>query len=127
MAEIWLIEDDENLAKLTQIALGKQGYQVIVFHEAHYAVELAKTQKPDLILMDVMLPDATGPEALKSIKKDPKFQSVPVIFLTALLSKEESALGLTVDNVNYRTLGKPYEIEWLMEMVERLLVYKDGK
>ena len=121
MAKIWLVEDDQNLANLTKIALVKKGYEVIVFHEAMKAVEEAKKQKPNLILMDVMLPDLSGPEAVRALKEDVNLKNTPVIFLTALLSKEESALGMTVDKVNYRTLGKPYEIKQLLELIETSL------
>jgi DNA-binding response OmpR family regulator len=121
MAIIWLVEDDVGLAKLTKIALVKKGYNVTVFHEANNIVEEAEKQKPDLILMDVMLPGLSGGEAVQALRKNPKFSDIPVIFMTALLSKEESELGLTIDNVNYKTLGKPFEIKHVLEMVESYL------
>jgi len=125
MVKILLVEDDQNLANLTHIALVKKGFEVIVFHEAGQALEEIKEQKPDLILMDVMLPDLSGPEAVKVLRKNPDLMNIPVIFLTALLSKEESELGLTVDKVNYKTLGKPYEINHLLELIKISLPYSE--
>jgi len=121
MGTIWLVEDDRNLANFTRIALIKKGYEVVVFHEALKAVEETKNHMPDLILMDVMLPDISGPDAVKIFKKDPNLAGIPVIFLTALLSREESELGLTIDDINYKTLGKPYEIKDLMQAIENIL------
>ena len=121
MAKIWLVEDDQNLANLTKIALVKSGHEVVVFHEAAPVVEQAANQAPDLILMDVMLPDLNGPQLVKILKKNAHLTDTPVIFLTALLSTEESELGLTVDKINYRTLGKPYKVDRLLELVKSVL------
>jgi len=121
MARIWLVEDDRNLANLTRTALEKNGYIVDVYFEAAGLLEEAKKHKPDLILMDVILPDVSGPEAVKALKKESSLRGIPVIFLTALLSAEESEMGLTVENIQYRTLGKPYEIKQLLELVESAL------
>ncbi|MBF0504995.1 MAG: response regulator [Candidatus Omnitrophica bacterium] len=124
MAKIWLVEDDQNLANLTKVALAKKGYQVMVFYESLQVLAEAKKQKPDLILMDVMLPGQSGPETVTALRNDPNFRNIPVIFLTALLSTEESALGMTIDKVNYKTLGKPYDIKRLLEVVETSLIKK---
>lgn len=130
MAKIWIVEDDRNLANLTKIALVKNGYDVAVFHEAIKSIEEAKKQKPDLILMDIMLPELSGAEAVKALRKDPNSKDIQVIFLTGLISSGEDALeetGITVDGINYKTLGKPYEIEQLLKLVESALRYKGRK
>ena len=122
MAKIMLVDDDVNLANLTKIALVKKGYTVTVFHEAIKATEGARKQNPDLILMDIMLPDQSGAETVKIFRKDPHLKDIPVIFLTALLSSAESELGLTIEGVNYKSLGKPYAIKRLLELVETTLL-----
>ena len=121
MAKIWLVEDDVNLAHLTKISLVKKGHEVIVFNDAVKAVEETKKRKPDLILMDVMLPGLSGPEAVKLLRKDPNSRDIPVIFLTALLSSGEKDLGISVDGINYKSLGKPYDIKQMFELVESTL------
>jgi len=120
MARIWLVDDDRNLADLTKVALVKNGYEVVIFHEARKAINEAKKTIPDLILMDIMMPQISGAEAVKELKRDPSLKNVPIIFLTALISCEEEDLeksGITIDGISYKTLGKPYEIESLLKIV----------
>jgi len=120
MARIWLVDDDRNLADLTKVALVKNGYEVVIFHEARKAINEAKKTIPDLILMDIMMPQISGAEAVKELKRDPNLKNVPIIFLTALISCEEEDLeksGITIDGISYKTLGKPYEIESLLKIV----------
>jgi len=120
MARIYLVEDDRNLANLTKVALVKKGYEVVVFHEALKAIEEIKKRKPDLILMDVMMPGVSGAEAVKELRKDTNLAKIPVIFLTGLIGGEEEDVehkGINIDGINYKTLGKPYEIDQLLKMV----------
>ena len=120
MAKIWVVDDDLNLANLTKVALVKKGHEVMIFHEALKAIEEAKKRKPDLILMDIMLPGVSGAEAVKELRKDPNLAEMPVIFLTGLIGNEEEGVenkGINIDGVNYKTLGKPYEIKQLLELV----------
>ena len=119
---ILLIDDDKDLCHLTRTALTKQGYEVFAFHDAAAGIKHAQSSKPNLILMDVMLPGVNGAEAVKALKTDAQLQNVPVVFLTALVDGEEKNLedmGTNVDGLNYRTLGKPYEIEKLLEVVRK--------
>ena len=124
MAKILLIDDDQDLSNLTKMALVKKGHRVFVSHEAKSAMEEAIKQKPELILMDVMLPGMNGAEIVKRMKLDPNLKDIPVVFLTALVSNNESNLeesGIIVDGLQYKTLGKPYEIDELLELVQDIL------
>ena len=124
MAKIFLVDDDQNLAYLTKVALVKNGYDVVVFHEAQGVMEALKCQKPNLILMDVMMPGVSGGEAVKKIKEDSSLKDVPVVFLTALVSGEKGGFdetGINVDGCTYRTFGKPYEIAELLRLVKNTL------
>ena len=107
---ILLIDDDKDLCHLTRTALTKHGYEVSAFHDAAAGIKYAQTNKPNLIFMDVMLPGVNGAEAVKALKTDVQLKNVPVVFLTALVDREEKNLedmGINVDGLNYRTLGKP--------------------
>lgn len=123
MKRILLIDDDKDMASLTKTTLLKQGYDVEVFHEPIGGIERAKEYKPDLILMDVMLPGMNGAEAVSRLKADNHLKDIPVIFLTALVSHGEKFedTGLNVDGRHYRTLGKPYEIEELLKEIQSTL------
>jgi len=120
MAMIFLVEDDMNLAKLTRVALTAKGHEVFVFHEALKVIQEAKQRKPDLILMDVMLPEVSGPEAVRELRKHANLANTPVIFLTGLIGSQEEDVeheGINIDGIKYKTLGKPYDIQQLLELV----------
>ena len=124
MARILLIDDDRDLAYLTRLSLLPKGHDILPFHDAQKAMEAAKQQKPDLILMDIMLPGVSGAEAVKQLRKDPNLQNVPVVFLTGLISSAEEDVektGINIDGRTYQTLGKPYEIEDLLKVIEQTL------
>ena len=123
MAKIMLIDDDQDLANLTRTALVKNGYEVMLFHDAPRAIAAAAAQRPDLILMDIMLPELSGAEAVKIFRKNGLLKDIPVVFLTALISHEEDLekTGINIEGTIYKTLGKPYEIGQLLKLVEAAL------
>ena len=124
MTKILLVDDDQSLAQLTKTALVKKGYEVTVARDALKAIEGAKRQKPDLILMDIMLPQVSGGEAVRELRKNPGLTNIPVVFLTALVSSGEEDIektGISVDGIKYKTLGKPYEIDQLLKLVASIV------
>ena len=123
MVRILLIDDDRDLAHLTKMALVKSGYDVLTFYEAKTAGEEARRQKPDLILMDVMLPGMDGAEAVRELRKDNNLRNIPVLFLSALVSSREKNsidAAINVDGTQYKILGKPFEIEELLESIRNM-------
>jgi DNA-binding response OmpR family regulator len=119
---ILLIDDDSDLCHLTKTVLTKSGYTVNAFNDASAGIKNARETKPNLILMDIMLPGLTGPEIVSSLRADSYFKDIPVVFLTGLVSGEEDGIedeGLMVGGFKYPTLGKPYEIDKLLSMVKR--------
>ena len=127
MAKVIIIDDDHDLSDLTRTILVHSGYQVMIFHEAESALVELHKRKPDLILMDVMLPGMSGAEAIKELKKDPQLKDVPVIFLTGLVSSNDADLremGLHVDGIKYKILGKPYESKELLDLIKQMITGK---
>ncbi|MBP6343622.1 MAG: response regulator [Candidatus Omnitrophica bacterium] len=124
MTKILLVEDDRELAGLTKIVLVKKGYNVDVVYDGLLVMDEVKKQRPDLILMDFMLPQFNGGDAVKALRKDPVSRDIPVVFLTALISSEEGLedVGINIEGSNYKTLGKPYDIEHLVKVVEKALL-----
>jgi DNA-binding response OmpR family regulator len=119
-----IIDDDKDLPEIIKAILLNEGYQVSIYHDAESAIEDVRTQKPDLILMDVMLPGLNGAEAIKEIRKDPVNKNIPVIFLTGLVSGRDSDLkeaGIHVDGLKFQTLGKPFETRELLALVKSML------
>lgn len=121
---IMIIDDDLDLPDIIQEILVQKGYHVVIFHDAESAIKDFKKKKPNLILMDIMLPGLNGAEAIHEIRKDPSNCDIPVIFLTGLISNRESDLkeaGIHVEGLVYKSLGKPFEVPELLNMVQDLL------
>ena len=122
MKNILIIDDDRDLSELIHAALTAQGYQVNVAHDPKEGIKTAKHQKPNLILMDVMLPGMNGGEAIKLLKADPGTKDIPVIFLTGLVSKQELQTeypSITVEGRQYRTIGKPFDLKELLDEIKK--------
>ena len=119
-----IIDDDPDLPDIIQEILQQKGYHVTIFHDAETAIANFNQQKPNLILMDIMLPGLNGAEAIHEIRKDPANRNIPVIFLTGLISNRDSDLkeaGIHAEGLVYKSLGKPFEVPELLEMVKSLL------
>ena len=116
---ILLVEDDVNLNKINRMALTSEGYTV------HTALTLAEARKrlnncsPDLILLDVKLPDGIGFDFCKEIRQKPGFAAVPVLFLTSVNDNAGEMEGLRSGGNDY--LRKPYDIDLLRMRVANLL------
>jgi DNA-binding response OmpR family regulator len=124
LINIMIIDDDKDLPEIIKAVLLKEGYQASVYHDAESAIADVKTQKPDLILMDVMLPGLNGAEAIKEIRKDPVNKNIPVIFLTGLVSGRDGDFkeaSIHVDGLKFQTLGKPFETRELLALVKSML------
>lgn len=124
-AYIMIIDDDKDLPVLVKAILVQNGYRASVYHDAESAIKDVKKKKPDLILMDFMLPGMNGAEAIKEIRKDSVNKDIAVIFLTGLVSTKDSDLkeaGINVDGLKYQTLGKPFDIKELLALVKSMLV-----
>jgi len=121
MKRILVIDDDVDLSDTIKSVFGYKGYQVLLSHKAQEGIETAKQHKPDLIIMDIMLPEMNGAEAVKALRTEPGLKETPVIFLTGLVSKADHLDGLQIDGQHYQTLAKPFENERLLEVVKSIL------
>ena len=92
MTKILLVDDSKFLRMAMERALARAGYGVSTAADGECALELARREKPDLILLDMLLPKISGPEVLKALKKDPATKRIAVIVLTGLSQKNESRL-----------------------------------
>ncbi len=119
MPKILLVEDTEMNYDMLSRRLIRKGYEVVLAVDGQQGVEMAKSEAPDLILMDMSLPVLDGWEATRRIKAEPSTKSIPVIALTAhaMTSDREKALAAGCDN--YDT--KPIEFPRLMEKIEGIL------
>lgn len=115
-----IVDDEENMVELVKAILEKEGFEVIPAYNGMECLEKLKKVKPDLILMDVMMPGMTGKETVKKIRENPKTKDIKVIFLTVVrlseIGKEEFKELKAVDYIT-----KPFESKDLVERVKRAL------
>ena len=117
--KILIVEDEESLLKLESILLTSKGYEVRGVPNGLAALEALKEEKPDLILLDIMLPEIDGFEVCRRIKSDPASKHIPIIMLTAKKSREDMTRGEQVGADWYIT--KPFKSAMVIETIQRFL------
>ncbi|RLB70304.1 MAG: two-component system response regulator [Deltaproteobacteria bacterium] len=117
--KILIVEDEESLLKLESILLTTKGYLVQGATTGLAALEAIASETPDLILLDIMLPELDGFEVCKQIKKNPQTRHIPIIFLSAKKTPEDLARSKEVGGDQYIT--KPFKSARVMEAIEKLL------
>ena len=118
MAKILLIDDDEDLAELVRTKLAAEGHDVALMHSGEGAFERAKQVKPDIVILDIMLPGVTGYQICRRIRKDPELYPIGVLILTALGEEPEILHGLEQGADDY--LAKPFKLSDLTEKLSSL-------
>ena len=116
MRKILIIEDDADLFGLLKYNLEKEGFATSGQLTGSGALELCRRVKPDLVLVDIMLPDADGLDICKSIRKDPDLSGTPVIFLTARASETDRIVGLELGANDY--VVKPFFVRELIARIK---------
>ncbi len=117
--KIVLAEDEPQIARLIEFKLKKEGYSVISKENGEEALKAIKMDKPDLILLDIMMPVMGGYEVLRRLKEDENLKSVPVIMLTARAQEKDVVKGIDMGAEDYIT--KPFHPAELLARVKRIL------
>lgn len=125
MSLIYVVEDDKNIQEIEQIALKNSGYQVVTFDTAGDFFDALKTQTPDLLLLDIMLPDMDGLQVLEQVRGQAALRSLPTIMVTAKTTELDKVRGLDMGADDY--LSKPFGIMELISRVKALLRRSGGK
>lgn len=119
MALIYIVEDDSNIREIETIALKNSGHVVHAFETAKEFFHKVEERLPDLVILDVMLPDENGYEIVKKIRKNPATRKVPVIMVTAKTQEIDMIKGLDDGADDY--IKKPFSIMELISRVKALL------
>jgi two-component system, cell cycle response regulator DivK len=119
MTRVLLVEDNEMNRDMLSRRLTRRGFEVIFAVNGQQGVELARSERPDIILMDMSLPDLDGWEATRRVKADNATRSVPVIGLTAHAMSGDREKAIKAGCDDYDT--KPVELDRLIGKIERLL------
>ncbi len=119
MAVIYIVEDDESIREIEEFALKNAGHKVIGFEKARDFYKQIATVLPDLVLLDVMLPDENGNEIVKKLRRDPDTKKIPVIMVTAKTTELDLVKGLEDGADDY--IKKPFSVMELISRVKALL------
>lgn len=117
--KILVVDDQENIARIVRMMLENKGYATIWAADGAEALRLAKTEEPDLILLDVMLPKIDGFKVCRLLKFDKKYSHIPIVLLTAKSSPGDKQTGREVGADYY--LEKPFQPVQLIQVIEQLL------
>jgi two-component system cell cycle response regulator DivK len=124
MPKILLVEDNEMNRDMLSRRLQRRGYEVVIAVDGRQGVEMAQTQAPDLILMDISLPVLDGWEATRRLKANLQTQAIPVIALTAHAMAGDRDKAVEAGCNDYET--KPIELPRLLQKIETLLQTKSS-
>ena len=116
MKKIFMIEDDEEIRGLLEFNLKKQGYEVASAADGRVALSMLPAEKPDLILLDIMLPEVDGYEVCRIIRAWDEFKKTPIIMLTAKSDELDVVLGLELGADDY--VIKPFSVRELLSRIK---------
>ena len=122
--KILAVDDEKFIVRLVQVTLERQGYQVITASDGKEALEKVDSEKPDLVVLDVMMPYMDGFEVLQTLRRDPATRDIPVIMLTAKAQDADVFRGWQSGVDCYLT--KPFNPLELVSFVNRIFQSMDG-
>jgi len=117
--KIIIVEDQPDVADLLEEMLGIDGYQVTKIHSSTGALSVIQAEKPDVVLLDIMMPDISGLEVLRFMRREPDLQRTPVVIVSARTLPEDIRTGLDAGATAYLT--KPVDVNKLRETVARVI------
>lgn len=124
--QILSIEDDAEMRGLIQLIFERQGHRVIGAKRGEFGLEFIKSLKPDVLLLDLMLPDIDGWEIYRQMKADEQLAAIPVIIVSARSQKQDAAAGHAVQD-NDQFVEKPFEVQHLIDTVDKVLANVSAK
>jgi DNA-binding response OmpR family regulator len=114
------VEDEPEMIDLICLILGRKGYEVIGAHGGLAAFDVIRENQPDVILLDLMMPDMDGWEVYQQVKADPQLKTIPVVVVTAKAQSIDKVLGLHIAKVD-DYISKPFSPQELINSVEQVL------
>jgi DNA-binding response OmpR family regulator len=117
--KILIVDDEADLVETVRFPLEMEGFSVLVSYNGEDGLGQARREKPDLILLDLMLPKLDGYKVCRLLKFDERYKNIPILMLTAKTQEKDKALGLETGANEYIT--KPFDLEKLVEKVKEYL------
>ncbi|HOW59538.1 MAG TPA: response regulator [Candidatus Omnitrophota bacterium] len=126
MKKILIIDDDEDVVEAMRFVLDKRGYKVITAGDGNKGLTHARAEKPDAVILDVMMPGLDGFEVARELKGDPQTKGIPILMLTAIKDKTGFDFQKDVNDPDWLPVedycNKPLDCEVLVEKIDRLLL-----
>lgn len=116
---ILVVDDEQVVVKMVEMRLKANGYEVLSAYDGQQALETAQKEKPDLIILDVMMPKMDGYKVCGLLKKDARFAKIPIIMFSAKVQQKDQDLGAEVGADGYIT--KPFDPQVLLAKVKEFL------
>ncbi len=122
-AKILVVDDDPSTIRLLEKWLSVAGYNVVSALNGETGFLKAKEEKPNLILLDVMIPDLSGAEVARKLRKDSDTQPIPVVFITVTISKKNDKIDkqIEIDGQLYEAFAKPLYQPKLLSVIKKLI------
>ena len=114
--KILIVDDEPDLVETVRFSLEMEGYQVLAAHNGEDGLNQARKDRPDLIILDLMLPKLDGYKVCRLLKFDERHKHIPILMLTAKAQEKDKLLGKETGADDYMT--KPFDIDQLMEKVK---------
>jgi DNA-binding response OmpR family regulator len=119
LKKILVVDDEVDLVETVRFPLEMEGFDVLVSYNGEDALSQARKEKPDLIILDLMLPKLDGYKVCRLLKFDERYKHIPILMLTAKTQEKDKILGKETGADEYIT--KPFEMDYLMEKVKAYL------
>jgi len=119
VGKVLVVDDDQVTLEILKVALEESNYQVLTASDGLEALNKARTEDPDLILLDVILPKIQGYQVCRLLKFDDKYSHIPIVMLTGKTGEESKAMGLKTGADEYVT--KPFDVADIIKIVQEYL------
>ena len=121
--KILVIDDDLGMIKVLEKRLQSDGYDVLGALKGTMGITMAQTEAPDLILLDVKIPDMSGGEIARVLKGDPRTKNIPIVFITVTISKKDDKISreFEIDGTLYPAFAKPLYNPKLLSTIRKLI------
>jgi len=119
MAKILIVDDDIQTTKILELLLSEKGYEPTSVNDSSQALQAAKALNPDMIILDLMMPEPDGFKVCRKLREDAQFIFTPILIVTALDDTDSKIVAYGAGADNY--LIKPYDIDELADTIKRML------
>jgi CheY-like chemotaxis protein len=120
--KLLIVDDEPDAVLILAKTLSARGYEVTTAGRGQQAIMLARAEKPDLILLDILMPDMDGTQVASALWEEQATRDIPVIFLTCLITKKTQEIELRYhDAGRYAFISKPYDLDNLLMEINRLI------